>query len=382
MAVGFPTKANWAAGDILTAAQMDDLAGTVNTLSPVGQANGSTLVANSANASGLGWQPLNAAGKNAVINGGMDNWQRGTSFTSAWGGNGTYTADRFSIYHNATGGTVTRQTVSDTTNLPTIQYCARIARNNADTSVANFVWAYTLESADSYRFAGQTVVLSFYARKGANYSAASNALTVSLQSGTGTDQNVNLPFTGAATVASGTATLTTTWQRFQYTGTVGAAATELGMTFTFTPTGTAGAADYFEITGVQVELGSTASTFSRAGGTIQGELAACQRYYQRMTGTVINNNFGVGTRITTTGLYVPYYLPVQMRTSPTFGVGNQTYFNVNNGLTNTATTAVALDQSSPYIASVVYTTSSSTAGTAGNIYVNTAGAYLEFIAEL
>jgi len=32
MAVGFPTKANWAAGDVLTASQMDDLAGTVNTL--------------------------------------------------------------------------------------------------------------------------------------------------------------------------------------------------------------------------------------------------------------------------------------------------------------------------------------------------------------
>lgn len=30
MATGFPTKANWTAGDILTAAQMDDLAGTLN----------------------------------------------------------------------------------------------------------------------------------------------------------------------------------------------------------------------------------------------------------------------------------------------------------------------------------------------------------------
>ena len=31
---------------------------------------------------------------------------------------------------------------------------------------------------------------------------------------------------------------------------------------------------------MQVELGSVATTFSRAGGTIQGELAACMRYYQ------------------------------------------------------------------------------------------------------
>ena len=30
MATGFPTKANWAAGDVLTASQMDDFAGTLN----------------------------------------------------------------------------------------------------------------------------------------------------------------------------------------------------------------------------------------------------------------------------------------------------------------------------------------------------------------
>jgi hypothetical protein len=46
MATGFPTKSNWAAGDVLTAAQMDDLAGTVNLLSPVGVTSGYVLSAN------------------------------------------------------------------------------------------------------------------------------------------------------------------------------------------------------------------------------------------------------------------------------------------------------------------------------------------------
>jgi hypothetical protein len=46
MATGFPTKSNWAAGDVLTAAQMDDLAGTVNLLSPVGATSGYVLTAN------------------------------------------------------------------------------------------------------------------------------------------------------------------------------------------------------------------------------------------------------------------------------------------------------------------------------------------------
>ena len=47
MAVGFPTKANWAAGDVLTAAQMDDLAGTVNLLNPA--AKGDLFTGSAAN---------------------------------------------------------------------------------------------------------------------------------------------------------------------------------------------------------------------------------------------------------------------------------------------------------------------------------------------
>jgi hypothetical protein len=47
MATGFPTKANWAAGDVLTASQMDDLAGTVNLLNPT--AKGGLVSASAAN---------------------------------------------------------------------------------------------------------------------------------------------------------------------------------------------------------------------------------------------------------------------------------------------------------------------------------------------
>ena len=46
MATGFPTKSNWAAGDVLTAAQMDDLAGTVNLLNPTSVTSGYVLTAN------------------------------------------------------------------------------------------------------------------------------------------------------------------------------------------------------------------------------------------------------------------------------------------------------------------------------------------------
>ena len=282
-------------------------------------ANGETLVADSSTSTGLRYQT--GYNNNAIINGGFDVWQRGTStnITTTY----AYSADRWQTSASGasgTLGTLTRQTVSDTTNLPTIQYCARVQRTAASTATQAPVINLSLESSDSYRFAGQTVTVSYYARAGANYSSASSGLAYYLFSGTGTDQNIGTAgFTGQATTASGTATLTTTWQRFTYTATVAATATQLALWFQFTPTGTAGAADYFEITGVQLELGSVATRFKRSsGGTIQGELAACQRYYFRSTS---GNAYafmpaqGVGYNSVTVDLVGR--MPVTMRVAPT-----------------------------------------------------------------
>ena len=221
----------------------------------------------------------NVAGKNAVINGGMDIWQRGTSFTSV-AATLTYTSDRWYYARSATGMTISRQTTSDTTNLPNIQYCSRIARDSGNTSTEVIRIIQSMETVNSIPFIGKTVTLSFYARKGANYSDVSSSLVAQVLTGTGTDQNIN-SISGAAYPVNGSATLTTTWQRFSFTGTTSSSGTQLHILFYGTPVGTAGANDYFEITGVQLELGSVATAFSRAGGTLQGELAACQRYYER-----------------------------------------------------------------------------------------------------
>jgi hypothetical protein len=51
MAVGFPTKANWAAGDVLTASAQDDLAGTVNLLNPL--AKGGLVAGSGTNTTGV-----------------------------------------------------------------------------------------------------------------------------------------------------------------------------------------------------------------------------------------------------------------------------------------------------------------------------------------
>ena len=257
MAVGFPTKVSYANGDVFSSSDINDTNGTINLLTS------STL--------------SRAAGKNAVINGGMDIWQRGTTnVTTA----SVYTADRWQKGTGTHFG-VSRQVTGDTTNLPDIQYCARIQRTAASVVTTGMDFAQSFETVNSIPLAGKTVTLSFYARKGANYSATSNTLNAYIYTGTGTDQNIITGFTGSAVGLSLGTTLTSTWQRFTGSATLTSSGTQFAVYILGTPTGVAGANDYYEITGVQVELGSVATTFSRAGGTIQGELAACQRYYEK-----------------------------------------------------------------------------------------------------
>jgi hypothetical protein len=256
---------------------------------------------------------LQTAGKNLIINGGMDVWQRGTSI--ALGATQAYTADRWYSYR---GGVVTGCTVSrQVSSLTGIQYCARIARTAGDTSTQALTYQYNAETVDSYRFAGQTVNLSFYIRAGANFSATSNLLSYTLQYGTGTDQTLANGLTGQTAAISTTATLTTSWQRVTASAAIPSTATQVAMSFTYTPTGTAGANDYFEITGVQLELGSTATTFSRSAGNIQGELAACQRYYYRVTSGVAYAML-IPTGVSTSSTLFEGFLthPVTMRIAP------------------------------------------------------------------
>jgi len=275
--------------------------------------NGETLVADSATSTGLRYQvPVNV---NPVINSAFQVWQRGTTAVAGTS-LGAYFADRFTIARGVAGSSATRATTSDTTNLPFIQYCARVQRDSGNSATNAIFLTQSMESVNSISYAGKTVTFSFYARAGANYSAASSALSVQLLTGTGTDQNVAAGFTGSATPINSTATLTTTWQRFTFTGTLASTATQIGFYLSYTPVGTAGANDYFEATGIQIEVGSVATPFKTYAGTLQGELAACQRYYfDSRTATWTTTVSGIGTannRIATNAVY-----PVTMRTKPT-----------------------------------------------------------------
>jgi hypothetical protein len=360
MAVGFPTKVSYANGDVFSASDINDTNGTINLLTS------STL--------------SRAAGKNAVINGGMDIWQRGTTnVTTA----SVYTADRWQKGTGTHFG-VSRQVTGDTTNLADIQYCARIQRTAGNAVTTGMDFAQSFETVNSIPLAGKTVTLSFYARKGANYSATSNTLNAYIYTGTGTDQNILTGFTGSAIGLSLGTTLTSTWQRFTGSATLTSSGTQFAVYILGTPTGTAGANDYYEITGVQVELGSTATTFSRAGGTYGLELAACQRYYYR---AVAGTGYGILAPVaytnTTTVATGNIQFPVTMRVAPTsLDSSAISFLRFADTAFNMSSVALSANNNA-FCTSITGTVSGATAGTVGRITgANDGNAYIGFSAEL
>jgi hypothetical protein len=284
--------------------------------------NGEALYADSSASTGLRYVATPSA-SNPILNSAFQVAQRGTTFSSI--GGSTYTLDRWQNFRGAGQVyNVSQQTTSDNTNLPFILYCARVGRPVSNTSTQAVYFVQSLETINSRAFAGKVVTFSFYARKGADYSAASNLLALELTTGTGTDQNMISGYTGAASPISSTATLTTTWQRFTYTSsTLSSSATQLGINFNYTPVGTAGAADYYEITGVQVDIGNVALPFRTAGVSYAQELAMCQRYYETTLGGVTSVTNMVGGTVmgadTGSAIYRALYIPykVTKRGTPT-----------------------------------------------------------------
>ena len=365
-----------AKGDLLAATG----SGTVTNL-PVG-ADGTTLVADSSTSTGLRYTAGNPI-PNPLINSCFDIWQRGTTSTV---GTNTYAADRWIAFRGgyATGSTISRQLVNDSTNLPNIQYCSRVQRDSGNTSTQVINMQYWQETTNSVIFAGKTITFSFYARAGANYSSASNALTYQLYTGTGTDQNgATVAYTGAVAAINTSATLTTTWQRFSATATLATNTNEFGLIFVNTPVGTAGANDYYEVTGVQLDVGSVALPVRRNGTTLQGELAACQRYYYRQTVSTNYGQYCIAWLSTATGPVGLVTFPVTMRVAPTaLESSNLSFRDYAN--THFAASSVTLDTPTTTSVGAFYATI--TGGTAGRVGVfeanNTTSSYLGWTAEL
>jgi hypothetical protein len=315
---------------------------------------------------------------NAIINGDFSIWQRSTSAAITAGS--YVAADRFYTYRGASGSTFSRQT----SGLTGFQYSGRVARDSGNTSTSNIAVGQSIETANSLRLAGQTVTLSFYAKAGANFSATSSILRARVLSSTTQDQNIVL--NGGTTVIDQNVTLTTSWQRFSYSGAVGSTALTVGAIFGYDPTGTAGAADNFEITGVMVEVGNQVSPFITATGTIQGELAACQRYCLSLNGSVATNEYyGNGYGWNTNLAQILVSMKQTMRTAPslTYSTTYSKYRLLNDGTAAAKTpTSIGIGFSGANIIGLDVGATGIAAGQMWFFSANASDSYLLFSAEL
>jgi hypothetical protein len=250
-----------------------------------------------------------AGNRNILINGAMNVWQRGTNSGTLGVGGGSYVGpDRWWFYNNGFTTTMSQQLCGAT--LPQFRNCLRIQRTSGQTSIVSSVFFSPQETINSVRLAGKNATLSFYARASSGISSTT-ALSVSVWTGTGTDQN-NLgggAYTGLANPISSGPTLTTSWQRFTATGAISSTATEIGVQIGFIPAGTAGASDYFEITGIQLEEGAVATPFEHEDfGTT---LRKCQRYFEKSynigttpgTASTLDESIGLGIYTNTPAAY-------------------------------------------------------------------------------
>jgi hypothetical protein len=251
-----------------------------------------------------------ATSGNIIINGGFDIWQRGTSFTNP--ATTAFVSDRWQNLRTNGSATITRQAFASgelsVEGFGQPENYIRWQQTANSTSGENEL-VQPIENVTT--LAGEQVTLSFWAKanKALNVVVSANQLF-----GTG-GSATNFNSIGGSSV---TRALTTSWQRFTITGTMASVSGKtigqnsmirIFFRLPYNDTYT------FDIWGVQLEAGAVATPFKRNAPSIQGELAACQRYYHRFTSVSGDSAVtGIGSGYLTNQAYINFTLPVKMRT--------------------------------------------------------------------
>ena len=269
------------------------------------------------------------AGKNKIINGDFRINQRALTTTTT---SGAYGFDRFPWTGSGSGTqSYSAQTFTAGT-APVAGYeaanFARITTSSQNATDSRVDFGTTIE--DVRTFAGQTTTLSFWAKAASGTPKLAVEATQSF--GTGGSPSA------FSTNYIGQITLSTSWARYSITvavpslsgKTVGTTTpgflglnlwVSAGSTYN-ARTGSLGAQNNtFDFWGMQWEYGSKATPFQTATGTIQGELAACQRYYFRtgVGASTAYEPFSTWSSAYNTTTIDPIIVPapVTMRVNPT-----------------------------------------------------------------
>ena len=271
--------------------------------------------------------------KNRVINGAMDIAQRGTSFTSGANNNDAYVLDRFYILSDGNDAI----DVTQTTTVPTgAKFSIGL---DVETANKKFGIAQIIENANCFDAIGGAVTLSFQAKVSSTTKLDNIKCAIVAWSGTADSvtsdiisaweaEGTNPTLIANATYENTPANLnvTTSFATYSVTANVDTASTSNIIVFIWSDVTDTTAGDFLYVTNVQLEKGSTATSFDyRPYGT---ELQLCQRYCHafssysfgraRDADTFYNGNVTLGTT---------------MRTAPTLRSGAT--YTVNTGSAGT-----------------------------------------------
>jgi|688.fasta_scaffold57553_3 hypothetical protein len=271
------------------------------------------------------------AGKNKIINGDFSVFQR-TSFTSQ-----TVAAYSLDRWYAGLGGTVTVS--QQTTGAPVgSRYCARVAYNSAG-SYSNMFQA--LEAGTVKALAGQTVTASILVRANATWAAISGQslnLLISKNSTADTLTGGSWGQIASATISAAsipTGTGAADWYKLSTTVAIPNDGTAAGLRFQLAENAVGPSGAYWEMAQAQLEVGSVATPFTTATGTVQGELAACSRYYQRLNVPAGFSDAVSGWQPSTTNALIQIPLTSAMRVTPSIG-------STNGWISDTVTFNVAI----------------------------------------
>jgi hypothetical protein len=275
-----------------------------------------------------------------LVNGNFNVWQRGTttSFTTTDG----YTADGWYVDTATAGDDKTILRIAVTTVLNS-QYSARVRRSTGETGHTVIRLTQALESQDCVQLRGSKLTLSFYAMCGASYSSPSSVLTAKIVTGKGTDEKV-IAFTTSADAVTSDVTLTTSMQKFTITTTevIASDITQIGVSFSYDPSGTGATGDYFQITQVQLCVGEVSLPF--APKKYSEELTDCRRFCYGITTVSVTQAVAFGTANATTIAYTAIFLPVEMRVVPALATATAADWQLDDSITApTDVTALVID---------------------------------------
>lgn len=289
--------------------------------------------------------------RNVILNSDFSINQRAFTSTTT---NGTYGFDRWKLFYSGGSTTYSAQAFTPGT-APVSGYEAQNYARLVTTGYTSSGWSILQQPIEDVRtFAGQTVTFSFWAKAGSGTPKIMPSVEQNFGSG-------GSPSSPVRTYGSAV-TLSTSWARYSVTisvpsisgKTIGSTANTSSIFAELWVSGEdAGYQNAtFDIWGIQVEEGSTATPFARATPTIASELTACQRYFESSysgDGGITSQQNSVGNPVTSATNGTGYFIQkigykTTKRIAPTVigydftgAAGKAMYYNISAAGINGAT---------------------------------------------